>query len=55
MGQGKRAAAAPDYRAILADGSVDAVVICSETDLHEELVLAAAAGRRACSWKNRWE
>ena len=34
--------AVADYRAILADDAVDAVVICAETSLHRELAVAAA-------------
>ncbi|MCY3863840.1 MAG: Gfo/Idh/MocA family oxidoreductase [Chloroflexi bacterium] len=36
-------AAVDDYRDILNDAAVDAVIICSETSLHRELVEAAAA------------
>jgi predicted dehydrogenase len=36
-----------DLRPILADPEIDAVVICSETDRHQELVLAAAEHRKA--------
>jgi predicted dehydrogenase len=35
-----------DYKPILKDKRVDAVVICSQTDLHEELVLAAAKAKK---------
>ena len=34
--------AVADYRAILADAAVDAVIICAETSLHRELAVAAA-------------
>ncbi|MBZ0290077.1 MAG: Gfo/Idh/MocA family oxidoreductase, partial [Anaerolineae bacterium] len=32
-----------DYNAIYADPDIEAVIICSETDRHQELVLPAAA------------
>ena len=35
-----------DYRAILRDDEIDAVIICSETALHRELVEAAAAAKK---------
>jgi predicted dehydrogenase len=35
-----------DFNAIYADGEVEAVVICSETDRHEQLVLPAAATKK---------
>lgn len=37
---------APDAQTIWADEEIPAVVICSETDRHEELVLAAAAAKK---------
>jgi len=38
--------ATPDYRAALADPSIDAVAICSATNTHAEIILeAAAAGK----------
>lgn len=40
-------AAVADLRQILADPAIDAVVVCSETDLHEQLVLPAAAAKKA--------
>ncbi len=39
-------AAVADYRDILRDDSIDAVIVCSETWLHRELVEAAAAARK---------
>ena len=38
--------AVSDYREILRDGTVDAVIVCSETNLHRELVEAACAARK---------
>jgi predicted dehydrogenase len=35
-----------DYRTILDDSEIDGIVVCSETNLHEELVLAAAQRRK---------
>ena len=35
-----------DVNAIWSDPDIDAVVICAETNLHEALVLAAAAARQ---------
>ena len=35
-----------DYREILNDGEIEAVIICSETSLHLELVEATAAARK---------
>lgn len=40
-------AAVADLKQILADPAIDAVVVCSETDLHEQLVLPAAAAKKA--------
>ncbi|HWQ14131.1 MAG TPA: inositol 2-dehydrogenase [Roseiflexaceae bacterium] len=38
---------APDYRAILADPAIDAVLICTPTDTHAEIIVAAAqAGKQ---------
>ena len=39
-------AAVSDYRDILRDGAIDAVIVCSETWLHRELVEATAAARK---------
>lgn len=39
-------AVSPDYRDILADPAVDAVVVCSATDTHSQIIIdAAAAGK----------
>ncbi|MCY4145024.1 MAG: Gfo/Idh/MocA family oxidoreductase [Chloroflexi bacterium] len=38
--------AVSDYRDILRDEAVDAVIVCSETNLHRELVEAACAARK---------
>ena len=35
-----------DYRQILADPSIDGVIICTETDRHEPIVLATAEARK---------
>jgi predicted dehydrogenase len=35
-----------DYNAIYADPDIEAVIICSETNLHEELVIPAAAAKK---------
>jgi predicted dehydrogenase len=40
------AAVTSDFKQILADPSIDALVVCSETDLHEQLVIPAAASRK---------
>ncbi len=40
------AAVAGSYADVLGDGEVQAVVICSETNRHEELVLATAAAKK---------
>ena len=40
------AAVAPDVATVLADQSIPAVVICSETNRHEQLVLPAAAAKK---------
>lgn len=44
--QSLSAATVRDYKKILSDSSIDAVVICSETDLHLELVTAVAAAKK---------
>ncbi len=40
------ATVAADFASIYADPEIDAVVICSQTNLHEELVLPAAAAKK---------
>ena len=40
------AAVTTDFASIYADPAIDAVVICSETNLHEQLVLPAAAAKK---------
>jgi predicted dehydrogenase len=40
------ATATSDFASIYADPAIDAVVICSETNLHEQLVLPAAAAKK---------
>jgi predicted dehydrogenase len=40
------ATANTDYKAIYADPAIDAIIICSETKLHEHLVLPAAAAKK---------
>ncbi len=36
-----------DFHQILADPAIDGVVVCSETDLHEQIVVPAAAAKKA--------
>ena len=40
------ATVAPDFKSIYADPEIDGVVICSETNRHEEFVLPAVAARK---------
>jgi predicted dehydrogenase len=40
------AAVSADFKAILADPAIDAIVVCSETDLHEQLVIPAAEAKK---------
>ena len=40
------AAVIPDTAVVWADGDISAVVICSETNIHKDLVLAAAASKK---------
>lgn len=35
-----------DFKKILSDPSIDGLVVCSETDLHEQLVIPAAAAKK---------
>jgi predicted dehydrogenase len=41
------AAVASDFKSIYADPEIDGIVICSETNRHEELVLPAVAAKKA--------
>jgi predicted dehydrogenase len=41
-----KAAVATDIKSILADPQIDGLVVCSETDLHEQIVIPAAASKK---------
>lgn len=40
------ASVAPDFKTILADPQIDGFVVCSETDLHEQIVIPAAGAKK---------
>src|SRR4051812_24604476 len=41
------AAVVTDFKQVLADPTIDGIVVCSETDLHEQLVVPAAEAKKA--------